>query len=113
MYKCHSWGVDGFDWDANNRAKCQKHGVSIAEIEALFSSPVRVRPDMAHADQEKRFQLIGRTLAGRAVFMVFTWRFRHGSRFVRPISARYMHAKEVVHYESQTDSTEDDPDVSV
>jgi hypothetical protein len=29
--------VSGFDWDDGNRAKCQKHGVSIAEIEALFA----------------------------------------------------------------------------
>jgi hypothetical protein len=25
-----------YDWDAGNLAKCQKHGVSIAEIEALL-----------------------------------------------------------------------------
>jgi uncharacterized DUF497 family protein len=24
---------DGFDWDAGNREKCRKHGVSTAEIE--------------------------------------------------------------------------------
>jgi uncharacterized DUF497 family protein len=29
-------GISGFDWDSGNRDKCQKHGVSIAEIEALF-----------------------------------------------------------------------------
>ena len=28
--------VSGFDWDEGNKSKCQKHGVSIAEIEALF-----------------------------------------------------------------------------
>ena len=27
---------DGFDWDDGNRDKCQKHGVSIGEIERLF-----------------------------------------------------------------------------
>ena len=30
----------GFNWDAGNRKKCQKHGVSIAEIESVFSRPV-------------------------------------------------------------------------
>lgn len=29
--------IDGFDWDAGNRDKCQKHGVSIPEIERLFT----------------------------------------------------------------------------
>jgi hypothetical protein len=29
--------VSGFDWDEGNRAKCQKHGVSIPEIEELFA----------------------------------------------------------------------------
>jgi uncharacterized protein len=28
--------VAGFKWDAGNRAKCQKHGVSLEEIEDLF-----------------------------------------------------------------------------
>jgi len=28
--------VSGFDWDEGNRGKCEKHGVAIAEIEALF-----------------------------------------------------------------------------
>jgi hypothetical protein len=28
--------VSGFDWDDGNRTKCEKRGVSIAEIEALF-----------------------------------------------------------------------------
>lgn len=29
--------ADGFDWDAGNRDKCQKHGVSIPEIEHVIS----------------------------------------------------------------------------
>jgi uncharacterized protein len=29
-----------FDWDSGNRKKCQKHGVSIAEIESLFDRPL-------------------------------------------------------------------------
>jgi hypothetical protein len=29
-------GVLGFDWDDENREKCQKHGVSVAQIESLF-----------------------------------------------------------------------------
>jgi uncharacterized DUF497 family protein len=31
--------VVGVEWDEGNRDKCQKHGVSIEEIEALFRDP--------------------------------------------------------------------------
>jgi uncharacterized DUF497 family protein len=34
----------GFDWDDGNRSKCEKHGVSIAEIETLFVRGPRVAP---------------------------------------------------------------------
>ena len=33
-------GVAGFDWDTGNRATCHKHGVSVAEVEGLFSRPL-------------------------------------------------------------------------
>ena len=36
--------VSGFDWDEGNREKCQKHGVSIAEIEDLFTQSPRIAP---------------------------------------------------------------------
>lgn len=40
----------GFDWDAGNWAKCQKHGVSIGEIEALFrSDTLDIEADDAHS----------------------------------------------------------------
>ncbi|WP_238360546.1 BrnT family toxin [Iningainema tapete] len=41
--------VCGFDWDEGNLKKCQKHGVSIEEIEALFLSEVRIAPDPQHS----------------------------------------------------------------
>lgn len=34
------------------------------------------------------------------VFVAFTLRVRAGHRWIRPISARYMHAKEIPHYEA-------------
>jgi uncharacterized protein len=91
--------VDGFDWDAGNRTKCQKHGVSIAEIESLFLGPLAILPDPAHSSRETRLKAIGFTQAGRAVFLVFTERRRGNRRLIRPISARYMHAKEIRAYE--------------
>jgi len=91
----------GFDWDAGNRAKCQKHGVSVADIEALFSSPLLIVPDAAHSKTESRIRALGRTGAGRMIFLVFTVRVKGGRRLVRPISARFMHAKEVASYEKE------------
>ena len=89
---------DGFDWDEGNRLKCRQHGVSVEEIESLFGRPALVGPDAAHSSVERRYRAMGRTAAGRFVFLVFTWRDRKGLRLIRPISARYMHAKEVASY---------------
>ena len=91
----------GFDWDAGNRAKCQKHGVSVAEIEALFSRPLLVVPDAGHSKTETRIRALGKTSAGRTIFLVFTMRRKAGLHLIRPISARYMHAKEVATYEKE------------
>ena len=93
--------VSGFDWDAGNRAKCQKHGVPVSEIEGLFDRPLLLVPDLSHSQSEERLRAIGKTAGGRAVFLVFTIRVRAGKRFIRPISARYMHGKEVRHYEKE------------
>jgi uncharacterized protein len=88
----------GFDWDGANRTKCQKHGVTIAAIESLFLRGVMILPDTGHSQKELRYRAIGYTGQERAVFVVFTMRRRAGERFIRPISARYMHKKEADHY---------------
>lgn len=93
--------VAGFDWDLGNRAKCAKHGVTVAEIEGLFRGPVSVFPDPAHSTTEERFKAIGRTAAGRMVFVVFTLRTLRERTLIRPISARYMHRKEIAAYEEE------------
>jgi len=93
--------VAGFDWDEGNRAKCTRHGVSINEIESVFQGEVWVFPDVAHSDRESRLLGIGRTTAARFVFVAFTLRVRDGERWIRPISARYMHAKEIRHYQAE------------
>ncbi len=92
--------IRGFDWDHGNRHKCQKHGVSIEEIEAVFSRPVVLLPDKENPQGERRMKAIGTTPAGRNVFVVFTWRAeRAGRALLRPISARLMHRREVDSYE--------------
>ncbi len=98
----------GFDWDEGNREKCQKHGVSVAEIESLFrAGPLAVRPDPEHSLDEERIQGIGTTQQGRSVFLIFTIRERDDGRLIRPISARYMHRKEIEHYEKQNPGLQD------
>lgn len=93
--------VAGFDWDAGNRAKCERHGVSVVELEGLFSRPLLIIPDASHSQGEERLRAIGKTASGRSVFLVFTIRVRAGKRVIRPVSARYMHRKEVKHYEQE------------
>ncbi len=89
----------GFEWDRGNRENCRKHGVSIADIEAAFARPIAVFPDPSHSRSEERFKAVGKTDEGRHVFIVFTLRTREARTLIRPISARFMHAKEVEHYE--------------
>ena len=92
--------ISGFDWDEGNWPKCGKHGVSREEIEqALLGSPA-VMPD-PHP-QEPRMRAISKTQAGRYVFLVFALRQVGGQTKIRPISSRFMHQKEIDHYESQT-----------
>jgi uncharacterized DUF497 family protein len=93
--------ISGFDWDAGNRQKCLKHGVSVAEIEALFQHPLAVLPDEKHSIAEQRFKAIGKGKFHRSIFLVFTLRIRNGKTIIRPISARYMHRQEVNHYEKE------------
>lgn len=64
----------------------------------------RVAPDVAHSVAEQHFIAVGRIPAGeegagRAAFVAFTIRQVDGARLIRPISARFMHAKEVRRYE--------------
>jgi uncharacterized DUF497 family protein len=93
--------ADGFDWDAGNRTKCQKHGISVAEIEAFLLGDPRVAPDLKHSTREERFLAIGRNSRGRPMFVVFTFRLREDKRLIRPLSARYMHKKETEGYEAK------------
>lgn len=94
--------VAGFDWDEGNRSKCQAHGVSAGAIESMFRREIAVSPDPRHSKSEERFKAIGKSDAGRWIFVVFTLRSHRGKPLVRPISARYMHRKEVEHYEKET-----------
>jgi uncharacterized DUF497 family protein len=101
--------VVGFDWDDGNHAKCQKHGVSIAEIEALFRGGPLVAPAPGRSATEDRMIAVGRTAAGRPLFVAFTLRPAPRGRLIRAISARFMHAKEIRAYEQAIAATKDRP----
>jgi uncharacterized DUF497 family protein len=97
----------GFDWDAANRLKCQKHGLSVEDVEAVFGDEFHVTPDTAHSRAETRFIAVGRGDGVRPIFVAFTLRRREGKAMIRPISARYMHRKEIARYEKESAASED------
>ncbi len=92
--------VEGFDWDEGNRAKCQRHGVTITEIEAVLRGQPRIAPDPNHSADEDRLIAIGRNAQNRPLFVAFTLRTLREERLIRPITARYMHAREIQRYEA-------------
>ena len=92
---------DGFDWDEANREKCQKHGVSQRDIETVLRFPGFIVPDTKHSLVEQRLIAMGKTIAGRWVFVSFTLRRSGDDLLLRPVSARFMHAKEVKQYEEK------------
>jgi uncharacterized protein len=80
--------VSGFDWDDGNRSKCQKHGVSHTEIEALFARSPQIAPDPRHSADEDGLIAVGRTTTGRPLFVAFTIRAKNKRRLIRPATAR-------------------------
>ncbi|HLD25518.1 MAG TPA: BrnT family toxin [Candidatus Andersenbacteria bacterium] len=82
-----------FQWDKGNSSKnLNKHGVHDNECEEAFFDPhKKILQDKKHSIlPEKRYILLGRTGAGRLLFLVFTIR---GSS-IRIISARDLNHKE-------------------
>jgi uncharacterized DUF497 family protein len=66
-------------------------------IEQVFRSQPLILPDRT-GRAEARFNAIG-IAEKRHLFIVFTIRSARGEQRIRPISARYMHAKKVEAYE--------------
>ena len=97
--------VAGFEWDAGKREKRRKHGVSVGTIKTPFTRPMAVFPDLKHATAETRFIGIGKANNGGHVLVVFTLREGDDGVLIRPVSARYMHKKEIEHYEKEAAKT--------
>ncbi len=90
--------ISGFNWDAGNARKNEKHGVSTAEAEQVFFNvPLLLLEDSAHSQEEPRCHALGKTDDGRALHITFT--LRQSDQLIRVISARDMHRKERTIYE--------------
>ena len=93
--------ITGFEWDAGNARKNEKHGVSMAEAEQVFFNvPLLLLADEKHSQREARHHALGQTDIGRLLHLTFT--LRKAGRLIRVISAQDMHRKERTIYE-QTD----------
>ena len=93
--------VSRYEWDVGNLDKCQKHGVTIAEIEFVLDHVPSLYPDYGHSGVEERTIAVGSNRTGRPVFVVFTVRIANGRELVRPVSARYMHRKEIEKWQAE------------
>jgi uncharacterized protein len=58
-----------------------------------------IAPDPKHSADEDRLIAVGKTGTGRPLFVAFTMRTKEGRRLIRPVTARYMHAREIEAYE--------------
>jgi uncharacterized protein len=85
-------GCIGFDWDEGNVEKNWiLHHVAFWEAEEIFfNEPLIVKADRPHSASEGRYLALGRTDAGRGLFISFTVR----RSLIRIISARDMSRKE-------------------
>ena len=92
--------IVGFDWDAGNARKNEKHGVSQSDAEQVFfDARLLIAPDPDHSAHEARHHALGTTIEGRRLHIAFTLR-ADGTR-IRVISARDMHRKERQFYERE------------
>lgn len=89
--------IKGIEWDKGNWPKCGKHGVEQNEVEYVLHNIEFVMPD-PHPDEDRYFTA-GQLPSDRHVFVAFTHRHREDGIYIRPISARFMHRKEVEKYE--------------
>ena len=90
--------IAGFNWDNGNWPKCGKHGVSKKEIEFVFQNTPAIYAHPNKSAIEQRLRAIGTNEDGRYVYVSFTFRTLDGKTLIRPVSARYMHQREVEHY---------------
>jgi len=89
---------EGFDWDKGSLEKnLKKHRVTTQEAEEILANePLIARHDDHHSTtNEERIQALGKTKAGRKLFIAFTLR----EHKIRVISIRDMTPQEEQAYE--------------
>ena len=85
-----------FEWDSGNQIKSfLKHGIAPEESEQVFAHPYVIRIDETHSKTEVRFEIIGVTNSGRALYVIFTTR----KEKIRIVSARQASKSERKLYE--------------
>lgn len=90
--------ITGFEWDAGNERKNEKHGVTMMEAEQVFfNAPLLLLEDAAHSHNEVRIHALGVGDATRALHITFT--LRKSGQLIRVISARDVHRKERAIYD--------------
>lgn len=96
-------GCTGFDWDEGNLQKnWERHRVTAEEAESVFfHESLVVRGDVRHSKGEKRYYALGRTAAGRRLFVAFTIR----GDLIRVISVRDMNRNERKIYAKHEDES--------
>ncbi len=96
--------IEGFDWDAGNARKNEKHDVIQSEAEQVFfNEPLFIAVDEEHSQSENRYRALGKTSNERFLTVIFT--LRQNGSLVRVISARNMNAKERKLYEHETEKS--------
>ncbi len=89
-----------FTWDPGKAAaNLSKHGVSFEDASSVFRNPLaKVLPDPTHGEHEQRSLIIGHSVAGRLLLVVFT----EADDRIRIISARDASAREHREYEEHS-----------
>jgi uncharacterized protein len=86
-----------FEWDQDKaEANLKKHGISFEEASGVFNDPLAASiSDTTHSINESRFIIIGRSIKGRILLVVYNER---GEK-LRIISARLATRREIRIYE--------------
>jgi uncharacterized DUF497 family protein len=95
--------IKTFHWDQYNELKCQKHGLSVQQIEDFFLTGPSFAEDSRHSVDEDRYIAFGQYM-GRYIVCAFTFRVVDFEIKIRVISARFARRKEI---EAKYDKTKD------
>ena len=92
-----------FEWDPRKaQANTEKHGVTFDEAVTIFVDANALDgPDLSHSRAETRLRRLGRSVEGRVLTVVYTWRSTGHAETIRLISARRASRRERAAYTAQ------------